>query len=467
MEQNRESKELIPLDAQCRVELSADLLNAYVTVMGPENGGADITVPAVVQSLKDNGVVYGLKLDEIQKIIFRRAYEQKILVAIGLPAVNGKDGELINRFVFGKQGVPKMNIDGSVNYKELNLIYNVQQGQVLCDIVPPTDGTKGMTVTGQNIMPARGRDARLPLGKNILVNQQNTELYAGASGNLVERHNVLEIDDTFVVNGDVDNSIGNIDFVGNVLVKGDVKSGFSIHAQGSVKVNGVVEAALIQARGDIALMGMNGKGGGKLLTEGSLTASFIENAVVETKGSITANAIMYCTVRCGGTMELKGRNGSLVGGNYVIAKDLLARIIGSDSHVSTDITLGTSTTLVYDMDVIYKRLQQIESDDMKLTQVIDYLNSKDKNLLSKDKLKILDQAVYNKSVIALEKEKLQLKYSAMEEEFHQPNTSKIVCKGTIYTGTRITMGSVSVQVTESRDNTLIYLSDNEIVFGVA
>lgn len=166
-------------------------------------------------------------------------------------------------------------------------------------------------------------------------------------------------------------------------------------------------------------------------------------------------------------MELKGRNGSLVGGSYVIAMDLLAKTIGSSSNVPTNITLGTATTLVFDMDVIQKRLQQIESDEIKLSQVIDFLNSKDKSLLSKDKLKILDQAVYNKSVIALEKEKLQVKYSVMEEELSKPNTSKIICKGTIYTGTRILMGNASVQIAENRDNTMIYISDNEIIFGVA
>ncbi len=70
-------------------------------------------------------------------------------------------------------------------------------------------------------------------------------------------------------------------------------------------------------------------------------------------------------------------------------------------------------------------------------------------------------------MITLEKEKLQVKYSAMEEELHKPNTSKIICKGTIYAGTRITMGTSSVQVAEDRDNALVYLSDSEIIFGVA
>lgn len=466
-EQVTENNEVKPLDAQCRVELSPDLLQAYVTVLAPENGGLDISVPAIMQVLNDNRVVYGVKHDDIQNICRHKLYEKKILIAEGVPAQNGKDGELINRFAFGKKGIPKANPDGSVNFKELNLIYNVQKNQVLCDIVAPTDGVKGMTITGQAIAPVRGREVRLPIGRNVLVNQQNTEIIAGISGNLVERHNVLEIDDTFVVDGDIDNSTGNIDFVGNILIKGDVKTGFSVSALGNIKINGVVEAAFVKTSGDLTLMGMNGRGGGRLIAEGNLSASFLENANVDVKGSVAANAVMYCNIRCGGCMELRGKNGSMLGGSYVIAKDLQARSIGSSSHIATDITLGASTTLVSEMDTIYRRLQQLQTDEFKLTQIIDFLNSKDKALLSQDKLKLLDQAVYNKSVLSMEKEKLQERYNEMEEELHQPNTSKIICKGTIYAGTRITMGVSSVQVTEDRNNTLVYLSDSEIIFGVA
>ncbi|SDN19466.1 DUF342 domain-containing protein [Acetanaerobacterium elongatum] len=466
-EQLTENNEKKPQDAECRVELSNDLLQAFVSVLAPEDGGLDITIPVIMQALKDNNVVYGIKLDVIQKIVIQKLYEKKILVAEGVPAQNGKNGEITNRFVFGKKGIPKYNVDGSVNFKELNLIYNVQKDQVLCDIIAPTDGVDGMTVTGQNIASVRGRDARLPLGKNVLVNPQNTEIIAGISGNLVERHNVLEIDDTFVVDGDVDNAIGNIDFVGNVFVKGDVKSGFSVNALGNIKVNGIVEAATVKARGDITILGMNGAGGGRLTAEGNLIASFLENANIEVNGSISANSVMYCKIRCGGNLELKGKNGSMVGGRYVVAKDLTARSIGSPSHIITDITLGSSTTLVSEMDTIFRRLQQLQNDELKLAQIIVFLSSKDKTMLSQDKLKLLDQAVYNKSVITLEKEKLQVKYSVMEEELHQPNVSKIICKGTIYAGTRITMGTSSVQVTEDRDNALVYLSDSEIIFGVA
>lgn len=456
-----------PIDAEYRVEISDDHLRAYISVTTPENGGQEVTLSNLYQALKDEGVVYGLKEQELKRIALGRIYERKMLVAEGVPAQNGKDGEIIERFVLGATGVPKINVDGSVDYKQLNLIHNVTKGQVLCEIIPPTDGVKGMTVKGQEIMPARGRDARPPTGRNVLLTEDGTKVYAAIDGNLTRHGSSLDVDDTFTVNGDVDNSIGNIDFIGNVVVKGDVKSGFSIKAGGSIRVNGIVEAATLHAEKEITLSGANGQGGGRIYSGSDLTANFLENVIIEAKGSVTANSIMYCHIKCGGTLELKGRNACIIGGTYIVALDVIAKMIGSPSHARTELTLGSATTLVDETNAISLKLRQIENDIVKLSQAIAFLTAKDASTLPKDKLKLLEQVKYNHEHLLLEKEKLAKRYEALTEELTKPNTSKIICKGTIYTGTRITIGSSSVQLTEDKNNALVYYSDNDIVFGTA
>ncbi len=470
-ELNGQSPEIIikaePVNAQYRVEISDDHLRAYVTVIEPENGGEEITLPNLYAALKDAGVIVGLKDQELKRLALGKQYERKVLAAEGVAAENGKDGEIINHFVLGARGIPKLNVDGSVDYKELNLIHNVTKGQVLCDIVPPTDGTKGQTVKGQDIMPARGREPRLPLGRNVLVTDDGKHIYAGVDGNLTQRSNAIEIDDTFTVSGDVDNSVGNIDFIGNVVVRGDVKSGFSIKAGGSIRISGIVESAYLHAEKEITVTGVNGQGGGKLYAGTDLSASFLENATIEAKGSVSANSIMYCNIKCGGTLELKGRNACIIGGTYVVALDIIAKSIGSSSHARTELTLGSSTTLVDEMNAIRYRLKQMATDIFKLSQAITYLNAKDASTLSREKLQLLEKATYNHQILTQEKEKLAKRYEVMAEELKSPNTSKVICKGTIYTGTRITMGSSHIQLTENQNNVMVYYSDNEIMFGSA
>lgn len=47
----------------------------------------------------------------------------------------------------------------------------------------------------------------------------------------------------FYVYGDVDFNVGNIDFLGDVHISGDVREDFVVHATGTVTVDGLVEGA--------------------------------------------------------------------------------------------------------------------------------------------------------------------------------------------------------------------------------
>lgn len=96
--------------------------------------------------------------------------------------------------------------------------------------------------------------------------------------------------------------------MGNVIIRGNVLSGFIVEAGGSVEVMGVVEAAVIKADGDIILRrGMQGLGKGLLKSGGDIIAKYIENSIIEAKGDIKAEAIMHSNVKCGNKLELSGK----------------------------------------------------------------------------------------------------------------------------------------------------------------
>ena len=59
----------------------------------------------------------------------------------------------------------------------------------------------------------------------------------------------------FEVKGDLDLNTGNIDFIGNVMIDGNVPSGYEIKAGGDVKITGLVEGATIEAQGSIHISG--------------------------------------------------------------------------------------------------------------------------------------------------------------------------------------------------------------------
>ena len=132
----------------------------------------------------------------------------------------------------------------------------------------------------------------------------------------------LNVYPVYEVRGNVDNSTGNINFVGKVVVKGNVLTGFEIKAEGDIEVEGVVEGAKLEAGGNILLKrGAQGSGRGVLICQGSLVSRFIENCTVEAGGDIIADAIMHCSISSKSSIELKGRKGLLVGGNTAARND--------------------------------------------------------------------------------------------------------------------------------------------------
>ena len=49
----------------------------------------------------------------------------------------------------------------------------------------------------------------------------------------------------------IDNSTGNINFNGNVIIKEDILNGFALKTTGSVEIKGAVEGGFIQCDGDV------------------------------------------------------------------------------------------------------------------------------------------------------------------------------------------------------------------------
>ena len=71
-------------------------------------------------------------------------------------------------------------------------------------------------------------NAFFQVGNNITISEDKLSLIANIDGCLFIKSGVLHVDDVYQIRGDVDFHTGNIDFNGDVIIGGDVKSGFQI-----------------------------------------------------------------------------------------------------------------------------------------------------------------------------------------------------------------------------------------------
>ncbi|MCI1965335.1 MAG: FapA family protein [Oscillospiraceae bacterium] len=314
---------------EMQLSVTSNRLEASIRVK-PAFQGQEITFEQIMAFLKENGIVYGVLGSVIRDFCENKKYFIEPVCARGLAPVDEKDGTLEYLFKKEQNVMPVEREDGTVDYRNLGIVQNVKKGDVLCRITPPLPGKNGIDVYGKPVNYRKGKTPTFPQGKNTEVSEDGLTLTAALDGCIEYRHATLNISETFIVRGDVDSSSGNINFLGTVIVQGDVLEGFSVKAGGDINVRGMVEGALLEAGGNIAIScGMNGMSRGKLIAKGSVSAQYIENTTVECAGDVRADVLFNSMVKAGNSILARGRKGLLAGGRYQAGRSITANTIGS------------------------------------------------------------------------------------------------------------------------------------------
>lgn len=449
------------------VTISPDELKAFVTVYRLE-GNSVYTKDDILRALQEQQVIFGIKEDIIDHYCNNPVYDETFCAAEGIPAQNGKNGSVTYHFDTAVNKAPKMLEDGRIDYRELNLIQSVSEGQVLCTLVPPLMGKHGKTVKGKAIPAVNGRPATLPRGKNVAASEDGQTLYATTAGEveLLDQTKV-SVYTNHEVHADVDNSTGNVNFVGSVIIKGNVLSGFSVEAGGNVEVFGVVEGATIKAGGNIILRrGMQGMGKGTLIAGGDVIARYIEYSNIEAKNNIQSEAIMHSNVKCGNKLELTGRKGLLVGGVCKVGKLVVAKVIGSHMATATEVEVGVDPTIRERYRNAKDEIVSMETDIKKADQAIVLLKKLEgMGALSPEKQEILTKSVRTKVYLSSKLEETRKEIAYLDEKLQEEGNGKIRVLNYIYPGVKVAIGTCMMYVKETLQYCTLYRDGADIRVG--
>lgn len=453
----------IATDAEIKINISSDKMKASL-VLTPPKAGNELSGSQIMDIIRSKGIIYGVDNLLVSKLGSTPVYNENIEFAKGQESVKGEDGILELLFNVSEDKKPKILEDGSVDFRELNYIVGVKTGDVLGKIIPPQDGIPGKNVLGQTLPAGRGKPARNPKGKNVELVDNEKKVVAkldGYASFVDNRINVLNVID---IPADVDVSTGNIRFTGNVVVRGNVRSDFVIEATGTIEVYGVVEGAILKAEGDIILKrGMQGGNRGQLISGGDVVARFIEHSTIVAKNNIKTESIMHCSVNCGGSIELLGLKGLIVGGNIKVQKQIDAKIIGSSMATPTNIEIGIDPEKRNKYRKIKDRFEEVRKALNEMDKSIEILCvMKQKNTITLQKKIMLVKLVQSKQPLSEEFDVLKEEIENLEEEFTTINTSKIKVKNRIYPGVKVTIGSISKFIKEIEEFVTISLDGADI-----
>jgi uncharacterized protein (DUF342 family) len=440
-------------DAYINVDISDMGMKAYINITPPGPGGCDIPAETILSFLRNNHVVHGVAEDFIRNLADRPAYKENILVAEGTKPSTGRDAYIQRNFETDQTTVRlREGFNGKVDFKDLNIIQNVVEGQPLAKKIPPELGSPGMTVTGKVLPAVNGRDIALPLGKNVHVGDDDLTIYADINGQVVEINNKINVEPIYTVKGNVDIKTGNIIFLGTVVVTGNVEAGFSVKAAGNIEIHGTVEKAELDAEGDIIVyQGITGKGTGPVRAGRSLWARFIENTSVEAGNMVVvSDGIINSQVDAYSRIACQGKRAHIVGGRLRATNEIIAESLGSP-------TSGTETICEVGFDPKYKEklgifteskeslVKQLEEIRLNLQTLINI--KKQRKSLPEDKESFMRELMDKRKELMGELRKINEDIGEVQEILAGiKNRGRISASSKVYPGVKIIIREVKEEV---------------------
>ncbi len=379
-----ENKNKAMTDAYIYIRVSPDNMHAWLFVYPPRNGGEEISVEMLKNALDEKKIVYGTDNNMIVKIAEKKLYFKLIRIARGMECVDGKDGKIIDIVPRESEIEIKENDDGRINFKELNLIHSIHKGDTICKIIPPVEPKSGMDIYGKEVKGFVGKMPPIPRGKNTQISEDGTALEAVIDGHVSFEKGAFHIQNLLTIAGDVDISVGNVTFAGDVLIKGKVREGFSVKSDGNITIKGNVEAgAIIQAGGNISIeRGVNGGTRGLIEAKGSIKIKYIENCKVCAGEKIETEVIIDSEIECDNTLLVTRGKGTIVGGKITVGKLIEARVIGNENNSSrtTEIVLGCMPNMIKQRNLLKEKIEETRKGLEKLVININYIESLGENI---------------------------------------------------------------------------------------
>lgn len=466
-EKDRKPQLKKPFDSQLVLHVSRDKLHVWLTVIPPLNGGSEIDEDAVKKLLSDNSVTSGINETLISAICQKKKYMQIFEIARGTEAVNGKDGYIVERYE--RQNSIKIREDenGNLNYKELNNVKSIHANDIICDIVYPVEGIDGLRVDGKIIAARQGKKPKIPQGRNISFSEDKTQLISDKDGELVFKDGVFLVNELLTIDHDVDNASGNIDFTGDVLIKGDVREGFSVKAEGNITIKGTAEGATIVSASNVIIeRGMTGGGKGVIRASGDIRCKFLENCTASARGDIYADQVMYSELSSGGSLYIAGKKGSVTGGKLIAGKAINANVIGAanNSCLKTDIEIGCTPQMIKRRQNINFSLKGVTDKLFKTNQDINYIESNiDK--MPKDRIQKLEQLKIQSKFMTLQKETLEKNLEELSAEIEETIKScDLKCK-TLNPIINFSVGESTYVLNKPLQDCHLYMKENVVVLS--
>jgi hypothetical protein len=461
-------------DGQCVLKIDDDKMAAKLTLI-PPYGGAPVALLQIQLALQEKGIVSGIINDEIETVL-KEGYASERIIARGVPPVPGHDAQFQSLVPEIRERKPQVDERGYVNFRDLGQLVVVKQGDPLMRRIPPTEGKKGQDITGQILMPKSGQDIQFASGLQGAERapDDNNLLQASITGQPKLVPNGVIVEPTINLPL-VDISTGNMIFEGTINIKGDVKDGMKIRASGDVFVGGTVEAAEIEAGGNIVIKGgVIGHSNDPneatasiptIISKGSISVHFAENVCMEAGTDIIIEEFSMHNHLTALNRVLVGKSGSkkgrIIGGVTCASALVKAAVIGSNAGFITKVKAGFNPYLQAQIDKLKIEIDANEKEQEDIKKIVAFILAHPE----KNKNDLLNKLLHTREQLEIDYAQLHEQRTHLLSEMTLAEHVQVIVEDSVHCGVEIQIGNFIWKNNEERGKGVFQVVDGAIDYG--
>lgn len=209
------------------------------------------TVDELRQALHDNGVVYGISPDALQRLVEQleenpAAARTPVPVAFGVPVQPTVD-EQIELLFDTAERVQVTCDDHRADLLGVFQLSSVGPGEVLAVKRPGQKGKPGRTVTDKTVPVTEPKEAVVAVGDGAAWSEDGQQIVSTRGGRPMKSRQTIFVHPHHTVAGDAEAATGHIEFDGDVTITGGVGESMRVVSKGSVSVGQSVAYASVEA----------------------------------------------------------------------------------------------------------------------------------------------------------------------------------------------------------------------------
>ncbi len=316
------------------LEIKAEPQKAVLTIRGGIiNAGLTLSREDVAKKLQGMAVITGVDWSAVDRMITGKQYDRGQIIAQGLPAKPSRDARIDEKVKIDSDLAPVMRKDGKADFKNVDNIHQVKQGDVLAIKSPPVNGEPGQDIFGKALPATAAKDCQFKLGANTKVSDDGLNLVAAVGGYVYHNAGAICVGVTYVLKGDVDFHTGNLHYHGDIQVMGNVTEGFTVEADGNIIVEGTVEGSEVISHGGSVIInsGVFGHHKGRIAAKSSIHLLSAQDVLIECEEGMVEveKGLRNCTVKA---MHVKAEKPgcSIIGGEIGVFGEVMIAVLGGE-----------------------------------------------------------------------------------------------------------------------------------------